>query len=366
MVHYGFTGRSRHNRKGSAMKTVYLAIDGHARHSTLGSMNGRGEFQRSWTFNTTEAELVRHVKGIRANRKILAIEEGPLAFWMAQTLRRHVSELIIADPRENPLISRNAMKCDKVDVRQLCRLLRLGELKKVYHPEKDDRAVFKAAVQQYLDCRDHESGLKRKIKAKYRSWGVLEVVGTTRVYSMEGRKKFLRLVKQCSVRNQLERLYILLETALKVQQLALEEAIHLGKKYPEIKEFQKIPGIADVNAMIFDAYIQTPHRFTRKSRLYRYCRLGVTDRSSDGKPLGYKRLDKAGNHELKAMSYRAYVAAMHTHRPNEVYSFFEASLQQTHNRMCARLNTQRKIISVMHGIWRKGEEYRPELFSRSE
>ncbi len=123
-------------------RKVYLAIDAHARNSVLGCMDARGKFERSWRFKTCESEFVTHVESIEAGRKILTLEEGPLAFWIAQTLRPYVAELLIADPRENPLISRNAMKRDKVDVKQLCRLLRLGELKRVYHPQDDERAVI--------------------------------------------------------------------------------------------------------------------------------------------------------------------------------------------------------------------------------
>jgi len=151
-----------------------------------------------------------------------------------------------------------------------------------------------------------------------------------------------------------------------MQELSLKEANRLGRKYPEIQEFRKIPGVAEVGSLTFDAYIQTPDRFTRKQTLWRYCRLGVTDRSSDGKPLGFKRLDKAGNGELKSMSYHAFMAAMRVKRDNEVRRFFEASLKRTHSATKSRLNTQRKILSVMHGIWRKKEGYRSELFLGSE
>lgn len=342
------------------MKKVYLAIDAHARHCTLGKMDARGKFERSWTFPTSEKELIKHVESIEA-KKILAIEEGPLAFWIAQTLRPYVNELIIADPRENPLISRNAMKRDKVDVKQLCRLLRLGELKIVYHPQDDERAIFKASVQQYLDFRDQETSLKRKIKAKYRSWGVPDVEGT-RVFSKKKRDDYLTKIKAIPIRNQLKRLYVLLDNALLMQSLALKEAWRLGSKYPEIKEFMKMPGIGPIGSLLYDAYIQTPHRFVKKSQLYRYCQLAVTDRSSDNKPLAYKRLDKAGNSELKAMSYRAFTAAMRIKRTNEVRSFYEASLARTRNHTRARLNTQRKIISVLHGVWRTGQEYKSEMF----
>jgi len=221
--------------------------------------------------------------------------------------------------------------------------------------------VFKASVQQYLDFRDQETALKRKIKAKYRSWGVPRVEGTC-VYNPKKRGDYLGQLKSPVIRNQLSRLYVMLDNALSMQASALAEAKRLGSQYPEIKEFMKVPGIGNIGALLFDSYIQTPDRFTSKSRLHRYCQLAVTDRSSDGKPLGYKRLDKAGNSELKAMSYRAFIVAMRILRPNEVRAFYEASLLRTRNHTRARLNTQRKILSVLHGIWRSGQEYKPELF----
>jgi len=220
-------------------------------------------------------------------------------------------------------------------------------------------------VQQYIDLRTEETRLKQKIKAKYRSWGVHDVEGK-RVYNPRNKDEFLKQIKAKPIRNQLERMYAMLEVALRTQESSLNEAIRLGRKYPEIQEFKKIPGIGDIGALTFDAYIQTPDRFTKKSTLWRYCKLGITDRSSDNKPLGYKRLDKAGNSELKAMSYRAYMGAMRVKRENEVRLFFEASLMRTHSSTKARLNTQRKILSVMHGVWIKREGYRSELFSGSE
>jgi len=157
-----------------------------------------------------------------------------------------------------------------------------------------------------------------------------------------------------------------LDAACKMQALALEEAKRMGQRYPEINEFKKVPGVGDVGALVYDAYIQTPDRFTRKSALYRYCKLAVTDRSSDGNPLGFKRLDKGGNGELKAMSYRAYLCAMNVKRKNEVRAFYERSLETTKDSSHARLNTQRKIVSVLHGLWQKGEEYRAEKFLGSD
>ena len=87
-------------------KKVYMAIDAHARTCMLGCMSAKGEFQRSWRFRTCESELIRHVDGVDAGIKILAIEEGTLTYWIAQTIKPYVSEVFIADPKKNPSISK--------------------------------------------------------------------------------------------------------------------------------------------------------------------------------------------------------------------------------------------------------------------
>ena len=96
----------------------------------------------------------------------------------------------------------------------------------------------------------------------------------------------MKKVKSLEIRNQLERLYCMLETALDMQTKSLAEARRLARRYPEIKQFINIPGVGIIGALVFDAYIQNPDRFASKSRLWRYAKLAVTDRSSDGKQLG--------------------------------------------------------------------------------
>jgi transposase len=145
---------------------------------------------------------------------------------------------------------------------------------------------------------------------------------------------------------------------------ALKAMIALGRKYPEIKQFKKIPGIGDISSHVFDAFIQTPDRFENRSKIWRYCRMGVTDRSSDGKPLGYKRLDRSGISEIKGLLYQAWMSAMKG--DNEVKQFYLSSLTRTRSRVHARLNTQRKIIGVMYGLWKKGGSYNPNLFLGSD
>jgi transposase len=343
------------------MKEAYMAIDAHARRCVLGVMEESGRYLDDWQFPTTESELIRHVAAVKAPHKRLAIEESPLAYWIAQTVRPYVDEVFICDPRENALIGRSAHKSDAVDTPKLCRLLRLGELKRVYHPAEDHRAVFKAAVQAYLDLVREQVRLKQKIKAKYRAWGV-RVHDTTKVYSPKRRGAYLAQVALTPIRAQLEQLYEVLEAACQAKRGALRQMVELGRRYPEIAEFAKMPGVGVVGAHVFDAWVQTPERFAGKRQLWRYAQLGVCDRSSDGKPLGRKRLDRAGNRVLKAMSYHVWLGALRRRDPNEVKMFFEASLERTHERTHARLNTQRKVLASLWGLWKRKEAYDPQKF----
>jgi transposase len=50
----------------------------------------------------------------------------------------------------------------------------------------------------------------------------------------------------------------------------------MAKQFPEIALFQQVPGVGVIGACRFSGYIQTPHRFSSKRKLWRYCRLGIS------------------------------------------------------------------------------------------
>jgi transposase len=344
------------------MKTkAYIGIDAHARNCVVGWRNGRGVFQGQVHHETSEAALIRSVEAIAASWKGVTVEESTLAGWVARTLRGRVDEVVVCDPQRNTSISQATKKDDDRDVEELSRLLWMGQLHGVYHPQDDARAVFKALVQQYLDLRREQVKLKQQLKAKYLLWGVTQADGR-QVYSEEGRSAYLDRLTDASVRRQINRLYQLHDEAVRLQKDTLKEVVARGRRYPEIAEFTKIPGVGDVGAHVFDAIVQTPDWFDSKSKLWRYCQLAVTDRTSDGKPLGRRRLDPHGNPELKSMSYMAWMSSLRVKKGNEIQRFYHASWQRTQDRTHARLNTQRKIVATMWAIWKNKEAYRPERF----
>ncbi len=115
-----------------------------------------------------------------------------------------------------------------------------------------------------------------------------------------------------------------------------------------------------MSAARFVGYIQEPGRFRNKRKLWRYCRLGITDRSSDGTPLGRKRLDPNGNGRLKELSRTVFLGAMRSREDNRFKRAHQATLEGTHDKTHARLSTQRKILATLWAMWKGGTEYQDD------
>lgn len=346
-------------------QTAYIGLDVHSETCTISWMNSNGEIQGTGTFATSEKNLTEGVRAIEAQTKKVTLEESSLAFWTARTLTGEVDEVVVCDPRENHLISRSIRKGDEPDAKALARLLRMGELKKVYQPENDRRALYKQACSHYMDLRDQQRALKQKIKARLKRWGHLHIPGAG-VFSQSGRGAYLDELDHDRIRSQVESLYELLDQTHAEKKAARRQFLELGRQYPETQEFQKIPGIGPISAHTFDALIQTPCRFATKQKLWRYSKLGIQKRSSGGNQIQREKLDSAGHGELKALSHRAVKEALGGEDENEVQASYRASARRTGDETHARLNTQRKILATMWGLWKRSAAYNPKLFYRSK
>lgn len=97
---------------------------------------------------------------------------------------------------------------------------------------------------------------------------------------------------------------------------------------------------------------QVSYLHTLKRKLWRYCRLGISQRSSDGKLVGARALDRAGHGRLKDVARKAFDAARRCHEDNGFKRAYDQALAQTHNVAHARLTVMRKIVAVMRAILR--------------
>lgn len=337
---------------------VYIGIDLHSKHSTIGFMNEEGRFIGQHEVQTTANNLINQVTAIPAERKQLTLEQSNMAFWAAEQLREHVDRLIVCEPRYNALISGSENKNDHLDTLRLCRLLRLGELKEVWRPTTMGiRRLFYQQVKEYQRVVKILTTRKRQLQASLRHWGI-PVELAKKDYTNPG-----------PILDQLPQPLLAEELAAQfrfIQHLSHQKDQQFGRlsqtatDFWEISEFQKMAGIGPVGSHIFSGYIQTPHRFRKRSQLIKFCKLAVRTFTSDGRTLRNQRLSKAGHGCLKNVAHIAWKTAVG--KDNEVNGFYQASLARCGNPVKARLNTQRKILTTLWSVWKHKRTYRPEKF----
>lgn len=342
---------------------AWLGLDAHSKNCVLGQLDDQGRELNWWRFPTEPRKLIAQIQAIPATDKRLMLEESNLARWLGQLLKPHVQQLVVCDARRNRLISHDHHKHDRRDAFALARLLRLNEFKSVWQPVEPQRVLFKRVAQSYENAVARQTRLKLQLKALFQHWGLFPAGST--VFSKSGRAAWLKQLPYDALRSQVLILYELLDQALASQSQCRRLMCQTGRQFPEVKRLRTVPGIGLVGAHLFAAYIQDPTRFRKFSQLTRYCRLGIRDRSSDDKPLGYQQLDRQGVGTLKAISYRAYLQAA-KRRAGPVWDFYELSLRHTGSTTHARLNTQRKILLTLWTLWLTGREFDPLKFSRSQ
>jgi len=336
------------------MKSVYMGIDLGVVVCAWYAMDGKGRYVDCGEFMTSENLLIETIQGIRGELHVL-IEECEISGWVYRALLPHVKEVKVCNPVLNAWIARASNKADRVDAPKLAEKMRMNSYSPVYNTDNEHMAAFKKAVQQEVKITRDLAKLKRIILAQYRREGVS--YRNVSVFSEKGREALLEQVSNHHV------LQLILQNYRRVEHLAQEKCVcqKMVRAFfgdiPIIRRLMKVPGVGQACASRFVAYVQTPMRFSSKRKLWRYSRLGIVNRSSDGKPIGRKRLDRYASGTLKDVSRKVFNAAKSCKEDNLFSRTYRQSLARTGNPVHARLNTQRKILSVLRAMWRDNTEY---------
>lgn len=341
------------------MGRIYVGLDVGSTSCHLVAIDRDKTVVADRKFDTGEATLIAAVEALKAHEVHVHLEASELAGWIRRVLKPRVARVVVGHAKSNAWIAKDPLKRDRLDALKLAELLRMNQVHEVYYADEDHRTVFKQIVQHYDDVTDQQRRLKQKIKAALREQGVM--ARGDDVYTHGGREPLVAQVPSTAARDAIRQLFDLLDVTLKTQADARRLMRREAQKYPEIPRFEEVPGIAMITACRFSAYVvQTPHRFASKRKLWRYCRLGITDRRSDGKPLGRQALDWNGNGRLKDMSRKAFQGAMKSLDDNMFKRTYRDVLRSTHNKDHARLTTQRKILAVLLAMWKGGAEYQDD------
>jgi transposase len=331
----------------------YIGLDLHKASFSFAVLGEDGEMLLQQTRATSGEILIRLVSAL-AGTKTVAVEESTLADWAYRLLSPHAT-VVVADPRHNRWIAGDEKITDEAAARKLAELLRAGLLKPVYHSESAERQEFKELVQAYHDLSKQITRFKNKLKAKFRRRSI-PCPGSS-VYGERDREAWLAKLPSAGARIQAQLLWDTLDHLQAQQHDLRRQLTSLAKQFVQIERFQDLPGIGLIRATTFFAFVDTPHRFATKSKLWTYCSLGIA-KAKSGQSSGPEHLTYFGNRVLKDVLKGAALSAIQA-GDNPFAEKYRRQVADKRAPELALLDTARSIASTLWAMWRRDEQYEP-------
>ena len=260
------------------MATYYIGADVHSNNTEL-AIEQRGKIVSRYSVPTT-IPAIGNVLDSLQGKKIIAIEEGPMAGWLYRNLKEKVDEFIVSEPRRNKLITSEGDKDDKIDASKLAALLRGKFLKPVHHTDDINRANLKHWINLYHDRVCDAVRYINKIRACCKMHGIK--IHRKVVRNNTHRNQWISELDNRVLQAQLQMLWIGYDATREQVELARKQFSSYTRKYPIIKYWCKLPGVGIIRATTIFAYLDTPWRFKKRSKLHKYCGVGLI-RSTSGK-----------------------------------------------------------------------------------
>jgi len=341
----------------------YIGLDVHQATISVAVLDSRGKLVMESIVETKAATILDFFAGLRGTLSV-TFEEGTWAAWLYDLLKPHVDKLVVCNPRKNALL-KDGNKSDRIDARKLAELLRLDNLKPVYHGETGVR-MLRELARSYLTIVKDLSRVMNRLKALYRRWAI----PCGDVYYTRHRAEWLGKIREAGVRRRAEQLYQQLDMLQHLRQQTRGELLAESRKHTITVRLRQIPSLGPIRSALAVALIQTPHRFRTKRQLWAYSGLALETRTTgehryvkgqlrrSKKQISIRGLNKDHNHDLKGLFKAAATRA--SVQPGPFQDFYQRSLAKGIKPTMVRLTLARKIAAITLTLWKKGENFDAE------
>lgn len=339
----------------------YMGFDAHCTSTDMAAVTTSGRLSKRWRGATTIPALRECVESVPRPRYV-TFEEGPLAGWLFRNLSEYADEVLVCEPRRNHLIAKDSDKDDPIDAEKLAQLYRGGYLKRVHHPAKLEQAIFKQYVAGYHDAVRLRVARANYILAHFRHHGVF--IREADFADRDSRGKQLdRLPTSKLLQEQMTCLLLTYDTITDQEAVFRQGLVRQARQIEPIRRFEKLPGVRWIRGATFYAYIDTPWRFRGKSALWKYMGIGL-ERSHSGSGPVRLQVSQQFNRPLKAMILGAATTAIAQGENPFADQYQRWLIKGGLSARIARRNVARSLAATMWGMWKNGNEYRPEWVAR--
>lgn len=290
----------------------------------------------------------------------VAVEVGTQSSWLYEILKSHVDSITVTDIRDH---KRYGNKNDRIDAHNLANWLRLGELKKVYQGDRNNRKLRDLA-HGYLATVSDSIRVMNRIKALYRSWSIRSAGRD--VYYKRNRQDWLSKFPIAESRMRAALYYaqldLLKEQRKEIKKTFLTEA----RRYPIQKILRGIPGFGPIRSAFAIAVIGTPHRFRTQRQLWSYSGLSVViQSSSDYQVVASGIIRKQQKHNTRGLTrnYNRILkfvfkgAANAAIRKDPVKTLYRRKIEKGMRPELALLSIARRLATITLILWKRGEPF---------
>ena len=327
---------------------MYLGIDVHKRYAQVAVMDETGEIvEEVRGKNANLDDLAQRYAGAKA-----AIEATSNYYHIHDTLSEHL-DVTVAHPKKLNQIADTDKKTDRVDAKELARMVRLNSVPESYVPTDEVREA-RALVRGRQTLVENRTKYANKIHGLLSDHGITEDV---KPLSVEGRE-FLRELSLPTPWDTLLASYLELIETLTEEIQKLEETIE--ERAGSLKETQllmTIPGVSYFTALTIYAEVGDIDRFDRDKEVVSYVGLNpVIRESGDSRIEG--SISKRGSGRVRWLLVQAANTAVHTSN-DEYLSRFYDRLASRKNSQKAIVATARKMLVSIYHMLDRGEVYDP-------
>lgn len=304
---------------------------------------------------TTEAGFRKVFAGME--RMVVALEVGTHSPWVSRLLKELGHEVVVANPRQLPLIYRNNSKNDRNDAAILAKLVRVdsGLLSPVEHRSEEDSRALESVKARAVLVRSRTM-LLNHVRQVVKSLGQRIPECSAEVFPRRARETLDKrmLASVGGVLTSIE--------ALTVQVKKLDKGIAiLEQRYPETKILRQVAGVGPVTALTYRLVVQSPDRFKDSRAIGSY--LGLRPRQDQsGDTDKQLRITKAGDPYLRTLLVQSAQYLLGRHGPDTDLRRWGLKLAERGGKSAKKraiVAVARKLAVLLMVLWKSGEAYEP-------
>ena len=145
----------------------YIGLDVHAESCTAAIMDARGKRVGAAHVLETNGQVLVEFFKLQPGSVRLCLEEGTQSTWLAEILRPHVAEIVVAHISDS-----RGPKDDARDAFALAERLRIGAIDKTVFKQTGPYATLRQLSKTYATVVQDVVRVRNRLRAQFRSRGV--------------------------------------------------------------------------------------------------------------------------------------------------------------------------------------------------